>query len=651
MVIIMKNPKHASIYCLLLFILIMTSSSSSLFAQKIVEKAKDGFVKLWVEAEAGSISSPMKVWYNEKASGGQFIEVQSGNNNTKSAPEDGHITYKFTIQSAGIYKVWGRVIATMDDEDAFWVRMDNEKWIKWKDICVDCNWHWDEVHDNANNDQVVKFNLTEGEHTLTFTYLMDQTKLDKLLITNDLKYIPTELGPGVKALFKTSSTTPSVQENVLFDGSESVSTEGAIVTYEWDFGEGSKTTGKSVNYTYNKPGDYSVQLIVTDDKGLTSRSTKTLKVYTDDPVAGFIYSPDRSKKGESISFDATPSFDPNGKIENYVWDFGDGSVGKGAKVKHSYDSAGEYFATLTVTDSEGKTVKETRLVTVITGIPKKIIFETDMCLDVDDVGALAALYALANNGEVDLLAVCFNEVHPSGAAAIDAINTWYGRGDIPVGIYKKELADPDKSDYLDALKKFPHDLDNESALSAVDVYTKVLSKQDDKSVTIVSVGFLNNLSDLLKAEPDLVAQKVNKLVVMGGVNNDGFNLSRHNLVSASEYVIRNWPSPLVISQPGSRILTGEKLENSPQDNPVREAYYQFFNSYFCGRPSWDQIAVLYGVRGLSDYFSEITEGTGSLRNGYKWQMKFGHRSYLKKRLENESYVQTIENLMLEPPQK
>jgi len=97
--IIMKNSKHAPIYCLLLFILII-SSTSSLFAQKIVEKANDGFVKIWVEAESGSISPPMKVWYDEKASGGQFIEVLSGNNNTKSAPQDGHITYNFTIQTA-----------------------------------------------------------------------------------------------------------------------------------------------------------------------------------------------------------------------------------------------------------------------------------------------------------------------------------------------------------------------------------------------------------------------------------------------------------------------------------------------------------------------------------------------------------------------
>ena len=647
----MISKKHITVHFLLLNILIIMFLSSNILAQKIVEEEKNGAVKLWLEAEAGSIASPMKVHDNNDASGGQFIEVLSGNNNTENAPEDGQITYKFTVKNAGIYKVWGRVIASMDEEDAFWVKMDNEEWVKWKDISVGCNWHWDEVHDNENNDQVKKFNLAEGPHTLIFTYLMDQTRLDKLLITNDLNYIPTEIGPGVKALFKMSSSTPAVHENVLFDGSESVSSEGMIVSYEWDFGEGSKASGKSINHTYKKTGDYQVKLIVTDDKGLSSRLTKTLTAYTDDPVASFVYSPDRSKPGESISFDASPSFDPNGQIVKYKWDFSDGSKGKGAKVKHSYASAGEYSATLKVTDNDGKTVSQTRLVTVITGVPKKIIYETDMCLDVDDVGALAVLHAMANNSEVEILAVCFNEVHPSGAAAIDAINTWYGRGDIPVGIYKDPLSKPDKSPYLTPLTNFPHDIDSKSALSALEIYREVLAKQPDGSVTIISVGFLNNLGDLLREEPDLIAQKVKELVIMGGVNNDGFNLSRHNLVSVTEKIIRNWPTPLVISQPGSRILTGPGLKYSPEKNPVREAYYKFFSNNFCGRPSWDQVAVLYGVRGLSDYFSRNTTGTGSLRNGYKWQMKPGHRSFLKALLPVDSYAKIIQDMMLEPPMK
>ena len=64
-------------------------------------------------------------------------------------------------------------------------------------------------------------------------------------------------------------------------------------------------------------------------------------------------------------------------------------------------------------------------------LPKSVIFETDMCTDVDDVGALAVLHALADSGEAEILAISFNEVHPSAADAICAINTWYNRDDIP----------------------------------------------------------------------------------------------------------------------------------------------------------------------------------------------------------------------------
>jgi len=281
--------------------------------------------------------------------------------------------------------------------------------------------------------------------------------------------------------------------------------------------------------------------------------------------------------------------------------------------------------------------------------PKKIIYETDMCADVDDVGGLAILHALANNEEAEILAVCFNEVHPDGAPAIDAINTWYGRGDIPIGIYKGNLDSPHGSSYLQYVAKFPHDLEAEDAPSALDVYRQVLAAQPDSSVTIVSVGFLNNINDLLIAEPDLVARKVKELVQMAGVYNDGFNLVQHNLVSVSENVIQNWPTPIVISQEGGSIYTGDNYQSAPQENPAREAYYRYFGSSYRGRPSWDEMAVLYGVRGLSNYFYEITSGTGRLQNGYVWQMQAGFRSYLSNRYENSTYVKIIEDLMDQLP--
>jgi hypothetical protein len=283
--------------------------------------------------------------------------------------------------------------------------------------------------------------------------------------------------------------------------------------------------------------------------------------------------------------------------------------------------------------------------------PKKIIYDTDMCLDVDDVGALAVLHALENMGESELLAVVFNEVHPSGAPAIDAINTWYGRGDIPIGIYKGDLFKPDTSPYLESVAKFPHDLKTANTPSALDVYRKTLSEQADGSVTIVSVGFLNNLDDLLTAEPDLIAKKVNKLVVMAGLNNDGFNLVRHSLVEVSQRVIENWPTPLVISHNGGSVRSGEILKNAPIENPVREGFYKYFDNSFKGRPSWDELAVLYGVRGIGEVFEEITDGTGSLPNGYVWNMKPGYRSHLEHKISDDAFVEIIDDLMMMPPAK
>jgi PKD repeat protein len=612
-------------------------------AQTVVVKEHNSKVFLWIEAEAGEIDAPMLVHDTEKASGGQYIEVRSGNNNVEYAP-DGLAFYKFNLKNAGTYKIWGRVNINMHDEDAFWVKMDEENWIKWKGIEVGCKWHWDEVHDTQKNNQVMTFNLEAGTHTLTLTYGMDQTRLDKWLITNDLEYNPTEAGPRAEAVFETNPKMPIANEILSFDGSASFSTEGSIKTYNWDFGNGEITAGVMADHTLSAAGAYPVKLVITDDVGLTSRITKTVTVYTKEPVAHFKYSPDRTKANEMITFDASGSYSATGEIVSYTWDFGDGSQGEGISVEHPFAAAGEYHTTLTVTDGEGKTESVTRLVTVITGVPKKIIFETDMCLDADDIGALAMLHGLANNDEVDLLAVCFNEVHPSGAVAIDAINTWYGRGDIPVGIYKKDLPDPDLSFYLDALTKFPHDLDQESAQSSVEVYKNVLSKQPDNSVTIVSVGFIVNLYDLLKEEPELVAQKVAELVIMGGPGGGGFNLGRHNTNSATQYLLANWPTPIVFTGAGTGIFTGEGLENTPKENPVREAYFQFFNSNFCGRHSWDQISVLYGVRGVSDYFT-------NLESVDRWGLKPGMRSSFNTRLTKEAYARIIEDLMLVPPLK
>jgi len=282
--------------------------------------------------------------------------------------------------------------------------------------------------------------------------------------------------------------------------------------------------------------------------------------------------------------------------------------------------------------------------------PTKVIYETDFTVDVDDVGALAVLHALADNGEAEILAVSYNEVQSRAADAIDAINTWYGRGDIPIGLYDKPLADPDYfHSYIDPLAGMANDITDNWVGSSLDLYQRVLSEQPDNSVTIVSVGFLNNLYDLLRTDPNLVAQKVDKLVLMGGVYYDDFNFVRHDLVEQTQYILEHWPTPVIVSQEGVYIKTGAALEDTPEDNPVRLAYYAWFDSSFQDRSSWDQVAALYGVRGSSEYFEEVDTGSGQLANDYQWKMEPDRRLYLTHKLSTTEMAKIIEALMVQPP--
>jgi len=281
----------------------------------------------------------------------------------------------------------------------------------------------------------------------------------------------------------------------------------------------------------------------------------------------------------------------------------------------------------------------------------KVIFETDFTLDVDDVGALAMLHALTDNREAEILAVSYNEVQKDAQHALDAINTWYGRGDIPIGLYDKPLADPDydHSRYIETLARMDHDRNDNIVESSLNVYKQVLAQQPDNSVTIISIGFLNNLYDLLLDDPELVANKVKKLVLMGGVAYDEFNFVRHDLVDQTQYVIENWPGPIVVSQEGVYIKTGAALANTPADNPVREAYYKWFEDSFEDRSSWDQVAVLYGVRGSDNYFEEVDTDTGRLANGFIWNMQPGYRMYLTHKLSTSQMAAIIEELMVQSP--
>ena len=262
--------------------------------------------------------------------------------------------------------------------------------------------------------------------------------------------------------------------------------------------------------------------------------------------------------------------------------------------------------------------------------PVRIVFDTDMANDCDDSGALAVLHALADRGEAEILAVVTNRKDPSNAsaAAVDAINTWYGRGAIPIGTDKDgaKIKGGKPSAYCAALRdEFPHDAKPDDRMpDALAVYRQILAAQPDGSVTICSVGALSNLEDLLRSRPDqfsdldgeaLVKAKVRELFVMGG----GFPRTirpETNLKldpAAAVTVANEWPTPIVWQgyEVGAAMNNGPELQSAPKENPVRRAYELRLMhdrpSLEIGKPNHDLATALLAVRGPQPDLWEVVD--------------------------------------------
>ncbi len=199
--------------------------------------------------------------------------------------------------------------------------------------------------------------LSDGSYTVSLTV----TDNDGLTDTTTQTITVAPPDPPVA-----SFTYSKDGQTVTFDASGSSDPDGTIVSYGWQFGDGSTGTGVNPSHSYSSYGSYTVSLTVTDNDGYTDTTTQTVTIsdVNTPPVASFTHSPTSPTVGQTITFDTATSFDPDGTIVNYDWQFGDGSTGTGANPTHSYQSTGTYTVTLTVTDDDGLTDTQTESVTV-----------------------------------------------------------------------------------------------------------------------------------------------------------------------------------------------------------------------------------------------------------------------------------------------
>jgi chitodextrinase len=181
-------------------------------------------------------------------------------------------------------------------------------------------------------------------------------------------FSPNSPGEGQDVFFDASTTTAACIPDPASpnDASKCTPEAGAIVAYQWDFGNGRTGSGVTVRTSFDLGGQYLVKLTVVNDRGLSNSTANSVTVSTvAPPTADFVFSPTPPSAGQTVFFDASASKANLGRsIIDYSWTFGDGGTGRGQKPSHAYGTAATYSATLTVTDDAGKTGTVTKTIAV-----------------------------------------------------------------------------------------------------------------------------------------------------------------------------------------------------------------------------------------------------------------------------------------------
>lgn len=233
--------------------------------------------------------------------------------------------------------------------------------------------------------------------------------------TIDIRLVPVGTVGGETAVpaFTVSPAAPSQLQTVTFDASDP-NLDAALVGYAWDFGDGSKGSGRVASHQFRDAGTYTVTLTVTDVAGRKGSRSRNVAVGTSGlPTASFVFSPSSPGIGQEIAFNAAGSSAVAPRtIVSYDWQFGTDRTGSGIVVLKQYDTPGTYNVTLTVTDDAGNKATTTQAV-VVTG---------------DSTAGLTARFDFSPTGPVSGAAVNFNAATSTSADPIVEYRWDFGDG-------------------------------------------------------------------------------------------------------------------------------------------------------------------------------------------------------------------------------
>jgi inosine-uridine nucleoside N-ribohydrolase len=263
--------------------------------------------------------------------------------------------------------------------------------------------------------------------------------------------------------------------------------------------------------------------------------------------------------------------------------------------------------------------------------PVSLILDTDMGNDVDDAMTLSIIHALQSRGECRLLAVTVTKDNKYAARFVDMLNTFYGRGSIPIGVVRDGVT-PEDGKYVRQVTtaedngrlRYPHDLlDGGDAPDAVALLRDVLAGEPDGSVVIAQVGFSTNLARLLESKPDrhskldgkaLVKKKVSLLSIMAGAFSEKMRAERrkeYNIVKdlpSSKKLLAAWPTPIVASGWEIGYAIKHPSQSMREDygyvahHPLQDAY-GYYRGLENDQPTYDLTSVVHAVRPDRNYFT------------------------------------------------
>ncbi|MDR1959451.1 MAG: nucleoside hydrolase [Planctomycetaceae bacterium] len=316
--------------------------------------------------------------------------------------------------------------------------------------------------------------------------------------------------------------------------------------------------------------------------------------------------------------------------------------------------------------------------------PVKIIFDTDIGNDVDDVMAMGVIHALQNRHECELLAVTITKDNKYAAPMAELLNRFYGRSDIPVGMVKNGVTKEDgrylvpvvEAKNADGFPVFPTVITPENSKNCTDAVVllrKVLAEQADRSVVIVQVGFSTNLAGLLDTPGDelspltgkeLLKHKVTYCSLMAGAfipqlaKHKEYNIACD--IPAARKFFAECPCPVVLS--GYEI--GEMIQSAAvsqqngycyvKNHPVQLAY-KYYRGLENDQPLFDLTSVLYAVRPGWNYFGLSEPGNVTVNDDATvvfTPSENGRFRYLTVTPEQVAAVrEALCHLASEPPQK